>query len=158
MVVVAERNHLVDVGPTAIFPEFDVMRLRPARRPVASRPGAGLVPRLDRPPLRRLRRPLGSAHVDHHGVRLEHPVQDPVAGEALHGLARDRSPARQLRGRSPQLALQALDGGVDGDMGPRTVALRQPAAVEDVMRELGQRVRAPLLGSPGVVRAQGGRQ
>src|SRR5438094_6265019 len=42
MVVVAEGDHLVDVCPTAVFPEFDVMSLRPARRPVASRPGAGL--------------------------------------------------------------------------------------------------------------------
>src|SRR5437867_6844034 len=47
MVVVAEGDHLVDVGPTAVFPEFDVMRLGPARRPIASRPRAGLVLRFE---------------------------------------------------------------------------------------------------------------
>src|SRR5256714_3467178 len=93
MVMPAKRNHLAQVGLPALRPELDVMGIGPADRPVAARPGAGAVPRLQASPLRRLRRPLGPAHPDDHGVRLAHPVQGAVAGQPLDRLARDTRPS-----------------------------------------------------------------
>src|SRR5690242_110004 len=51
VVVVAERNHLVQVGLATLGPELEVVGVGPAQRPVAARPGAGLEASLEAAPL-----------------------------------------------------------------------------------------------------------
>src|SRR5256886_10674330 len=109
MVMPAQRHHLAQVGLPAFRPELDAVGIGPADRPVAARPGAGAVPSLQAPPLRRLRRPLGPAHLDDHGVRLEHPMQGAAPGQPPHRLARNRRPFLELGGGRAQLAFHAFD-------------------------------------------------
>src|SRR5919204_2589518 len=59
VVVVAQRQHLVQVGVAAVIPEVDVMRVAPPDRPVATGPAAVLVPGFQASPLCRLCRALG---------------------------------------------------------------------------------------------------
>src|ERR671923_1699289 len=54
VVVMAQRDHLAQVGLAALAPEIDVVRFRPADRPVTLRPGARLVASPQASPLRRL--------------------------------------------------------------------------------------------------------
>ena len=55
----------------AVLPEIDVVGVGPVDRPVATRAGAGLVARLESPPLRGLGRALGPTDVDDHPAPLD---------------------------------------------------------------------------------------
>src|SRR6266576_995021 len=123
-------------------------------RPVALWSGAGAVPRLEDSPLRGRDRARRPPDIDHHRVSLDHAMQGAIAGQALHRLARDRHPVAQLRGHPAELALEALDGGVDADVRPRAIAPRQPALVHGVLGHLDQGIRPALLGRASVIRAQ----
>ena len=150
---VAERKQVVQVALAAATPELDVMRAGPVDRPVAARRRAGPVPSLQRSPLRGRDRPRCSSDVHYYRVRLQDPGQSSIAGQALHGLARDRHPRLQLGGGCTQLALQALDRGVDVDVGPGAVAPRHGARLEGVVGHLGQGIRPTLPGSSRVIGA-----
>src|SRR5438876_541550 len=158
MVEVAERKQIGQVALSALRPELDVMGTGPIDRPVIPRRRAGAMPSFEGPPLRRRDRTCRPADIDHHRVRLEDPAQGAVAGQPLHGLARDRrsviklGPPHQARA---QLALQGFDAGVDVDVGPDPVAPGQRALVEGVVDDLDQGVGAALLGGADVVLTQG---
>ena len=126
------------------------MRAGHVDRPVTLRSGAGPVPGLEGAPLRSRDRARRPANIDHHRVSLDDPMQSPIAGQALHGLARDRHPAAELRGHLAELALETFDGGVDADVGPGSIAPRQPAFVHGLLGHLDQGIGPPLLGRPVV--------
>ena len=64
VVVVAEENQVVQVGRPTSRPELDVVRSRPAHRPVAAGPAATSIALLQRPPGRRRDGAGGPADVD----------------------------------------------------------------------------------------------
>src|SRR5439155_7462667 len=90
MVEVTKRDKVGEVALSALRPELDMMGTGPVDRPVTPGRRAVAMPSLEGPPLRRRDRPRRPAHIDHHRVRLEDPAQGAVAGQPLHGLARDR--------------------------------------------------------------------
>ena len=72
------------------------MRSRVVDRPVAARPAASAVPCLEGSPLRRRDRSSRPSNVDDDRVGLQDPAQGSVAGQPLHGLARDGHATLQL--------------------------------------------------------------
>src|SRR5713226_6164583 len=151
VVVIAEGKQVGQVARPAPRPELDVMRGRPVDRPVAARPAAAAVSGSQRPALGRRDGSRRPTDVDHHRVCFQDPAQGAVAGQPLHGLARDRHPRLQLRGRRTQLRLQAFYCRGHGDVRPDPVAAGQLALVHGVVDDLGQGVGAALLGRPAIV-------
>src|SRR5713101_5601856 len=130
------------------------MRTRPVDGAVATRPAAAAVVGFERPVLSRRDGSRRPTDVDRQRVRFQDPGQGAVAGEALHGFARDRHPGLELRGGRPQLALQAFQGRGDGDVRADPMALGQLALVHGLVDDLGQGVGPALLGRPPVVLAE----
>src|SRR6195952_3649057 len=72
MVVVTQKAPIDVAGATKIlFPEFDVVRVAPIRRPITTRKNTTLVPGNNRPPDMRGETPRGPADVEDLGLAAE---------------------------------------------------------------------------------------
>ena len=74
----AEGNQILDIGPTVVFPERDVVSLTPADLDSAAMPSTGVIHRSQRRPLMSGRRAMGAPYsqrnpVAHHNG-LDHRI------------------------------------------------------------------------------------
>src|SRR5437879_98241 len=82
----AEQDLVLKLRSAAMDPVQNVVSVAPRRGPLASRPPAVPVARIERTPRGSRDNPLGPPDVDHHGFLHQDPSDAAVAGPALHRL------------------------------------------------------------------------
>ena len=144
---VAQQDQVRQIGWASARPEHDVVSRRPRGEPVAPRPLASLVPRLQRLAHRRRDVAPRTTHVDHTRIGIQKNPRDvAVAGQTLHRLPRNRQRVLEIRrGRSRHAAAESRDSwspaGVAAPRRPyahQARSTRRPAGDRDFGRRPGR--------------------
>src|SRR5579872_446046 len=144
VMVVAEQDQVAQLGLSATRPELDVMRLRPAGRPLAARPPTAPVAQAKRAMCGAAYDTRRPPDVDHDRVR-HHDTRDcRVASQALHRAGRNRQGVLEVGGGRAGQVPQAVQRGRHRKVRPDPVAAPEAATVQGVERHLAERVRHPL--------------
>src|SRR5207253_4978221 len=156
VMVLAEQDHVREVGLAALGPVNDVVRRTPRSRALAAGPAAVLVTSVEQTPRATGDHALRPPGVDDGGVRAkQNPGDRAVACESLHRLCRDGQRERHLTCGCPDQGLQGLQ--CRGDLNVRAYAsmLRNRPGVEAVSGQLNQRVGGPAFAAPVIAVAMG---